>query len=378
MINRNNEYQRLNELYRNVATDAEKNVIKAELNTVNRESLAYIDKLIEDNRHLYVSKVIKSLIPIDVRVPEPPRNDEGNITDPNFQYRWWRAHFFDNLDIFDPDMLRTHLYEEKMFDYLIKVIPQHTDTICVEIDKILAKAQAHAAVFQYILVTVFTHFYESKDIVRGFVVPENVWMHIAEKWYIPHATWAFGGNFHEYLVEQVPKRKPNLIGKRAPPMENLVVLPPEHFKAAALDTAIKSDVYAGAIIEDFRKELKSKYTVLYFWEYSCGFCKQGIQDLFNVWQELKDRDLQVITIQTHFVSRTDKGKWIDFVNEHEMFGFKWINAWSPYSYKYKELYNTATVPLMYLLDENFDIVIRNIVSEQLKDFFDNQIIKNQQ
>jgi thiol-disulfide isomerase/thioredoxin len=266
-------------------------------------------------------------------------------------------------------MLRTEFYEEKLFDYLTRAIPQHSDTICAEIDKILTKAQANDEVFRFILREVFNHFVSSKDIVRGYVAPENVWVHIAEKWYIPFAHWSTD-EYIENLKKEVPKRKPNLIGKPAPPLENLTILPPEHFKAAALDTTIKFDVYAGVIIQDFRKELKSKYTVIYFWEYSCGHCQKGIRELFNIWQELKDKGLQVITVQTYFSARKDKGKWIDFVNEHELFG--WVNAWSPYSYKYKELYNVANVPVMYLLDENYNIIIRNIVAEQVKEFFDNQ------
>jgi hypothetical protein len=277
-------------------------------------------------------------------VPEPPRDEEGNITDPTFQYRWYRANFFNNLNIFDPEMMRNHFYEERLFEFLTRVIPQHTDTICVEIDKILTKAQTNDAVFRYILITLFSHFLESKDIIRGLVVPENIWVYLAEKWYIPFAYWSTD-EYLNNLKEQINKRKPNLIGKHAPPLELLTVLPPEHFKAAALDTAIKFDLYAGRMLEDFRKEYKSKFTVLFFWDYSCGHCKQSIQELHNIWQEFKDMGVQIITVQIYFTSRKDKGKWIDFVNEHDLFG--WVNAWSPYSHKYKDLYNVDNVPVMY-------------------------------
>ena len=378
---RNKHLQQLSELYKNATSDAEKNDINAKRNILSRESLEYIDKLIEENKQLYVSKIIKSLIPILARLPEPPRDELGNITDPNFQYRWWRSHFFDNLNIFDPDMLRTEFYEDKVLEYMTRVIPQHTDTICAELDKILEKARINDEIFRCILVSVYNLYADSKDIVRGYVVPENVWIHLVEKWYIPYATWSTDENI-ENLRKEVANRKPNLIGKHAPPMEMLVVLPTEHFKAAALDTAIMFNVYAGKIIEDFRKELKSKFTVLLFWEFTCSHCKQTIQELFKVWEEYKDDGLQVLTVQIHLTDRKDKGKWIDFVNEKNLFGAGWINAWSPYSYKYKELYNLPNVPVIYLLDENFDIILRgnlkgNIGAETIKEFFDNQM-KNQQ
>ena len=137
-VSRNQQIQQMSELYRNAASDADRAEIIAKRNTLDRESLAYIDQLIGDNHHLYVSKIIQSSIPLRARLPEPPRDDEGNVTDPYFQYRWYRAHFFDNLNIFDPDMLRTQSYEDKLFEY-ITIVPQNNDTICAEIDKILAK-----------------------------------------------------------------------------------------------------------------------------------------------------------------------------------------------------------------------------------------------
>jgi thiol-disulfide isomerase/thioredoxin len=307
---------------------------------------------------LFVSKFLKALIPPETHLPEPPKDADGNVTDREFLYRWYRAHFFDNLNIFDPEMLRMPFYEEKVMDYLTRVIPQHPDTICVETDKILAKAQANDEIFRCILVSVFNHYVSSKVIAH-----ENVWVHLADKWYIPFAKWS-ADDYIEKLKKEVADRKPNLIGHLAPPIEMLMVLSPDHFKAAALDTAIKFDVHVGTQVQDFRKTMKSKYTVLYFWDYSCGHCKTGIQELHKVWEDLKDKGLQVITIQA-ISSREAKGKWVDFANEHNLFG--WINAWCPYTYKYKELYNLSSFPSLYLLDEEHKIILKNIDPEQLRD-----------
>jgi thiol-disulfide isomerase/thioredoxin len=303
-------------------------------------------------------------------MPEATRDDEGNIIDPNFQWRWLRANFFKNFDIFDPDMLRTEFYERKLMDYITRIIPQHTDSINAEIDKILTKSKANDEVFRFILINVFNHYVRKMSdgiIWEGSVVPENVYVHIAERWYIPYATWSLD-DFMENLKKRIADTKPNLIGNKAPPIEMLMILPDDHFRAAALDTAIKFDLYAGNILNDFRRELlNSKFTVLYFWEYSCGFCRTSIRELFNIWEEFKDKGLQVITIQAVCCEKDQKGRWIDFINEHELFG--WINAWSPYSYKYKELYNITSAPTIYMLDENGEIVFRNIGVEQIRDFF---------
>ena len=360
------QQQQLNEQFRSATTDIERNEIRQRLLSMNRELIEYIDNLVEANSNLVVSKFLKTVIPPEARLPEPPRDEQGRITDSLFVYRWYRAHFFDNLNIYDPDMLRTPFYEEKILNYMTRVIPQHPDSINAEADKILSKAKANGNddIFRILMITLFNHYVQSKIIVH-----ENVWVHIADKWYIPYSTWSTA-DYIETLKQEVVKKTPNLIGKQAPPIEMLTALSTEHFKAAALDTAIKFDLYAGRVIPDFRRELKSKFTVLYFWDYSCGHCKQSIRKLFNIWEESKDDDFQVITIQTLFGSRNDKGKWIDFVNENELYG--WINAWSPYSYKYKELYDISSTPQLFLLDEKGNIMLKKLEPEQIKEFIDTQ------
>ena len=372
-VDRHTQLRQLNEQFRNATTDEERNSIRTQAQDIDSKGLEYTQKLIEENSDLYVSKVLRAIIPL--QLPEHPRDEYGNITDSMYVYRWWRNNFFSNLDIFDPDMLRTQFYEEKLFEYIQRVIPQHTDTINAELDKILTRAHAvNDEVFRFILRNVFNHFAGSQEIIRGSVVPENIWVHLAEKWFIPYSHWSTE-EFIENLSNEVTKRKPNLIGAIAPPMEMLMILPPEHFRAAASDTAIKHDLHAGRMVNDFRtdNQLKNKFTVLYFWDFDCGHCRRGIQELFEVWEEYKDKGMQVITVQTVVSDGRGKGRWIDFVNEHNLFGNGWINAWSPYSYKYKEMYNIATVPVTYLLNENFEIILRGIVTEHVKDFFENQV-----
>ena len=355
----NQKRQQLNEQFQNATSDAEKNSIRTRSMELNNERLEFIEKLADGNSNLYVGKFLRALIPIETHLPEPPKDADGNVTDPEFLRRWYRAHFFDNLNIFDPDMLRLHFYEDKLLEYFTRAVPPYPDSICVEVDKILTKAQANDEMFRCVLVSIFNHYVSSKVIAH-----ENVWVHVADKWYIPFAKWS-ADDYIEKLRKEVADNKPVLIGHLAPPIEKLMVLPPEHFKAAALDTAIKFDVHAGKEIRDFRKELKSKYTVLFFWDYSCGHCKQSIKELLSAWEELKDEGLQVITIQI-VNTREAKGKWIDLVNENNMLG--WVNAWAPYTWEHRELYVGAKgVPRMFLLDENSTIILKNIGPEQLKD-----------
>ena len=340
--------QQLGEQYQNAANDTEKKAISEQWQEMNREKKALLLKLINDNEGLYVSKFLKALLPIEI--PDPPRNDQGQITDSTFQYRWYRAHYFDNFNIYDPDMLRNELYERQLTNYLTWFIEYHpvVDTICAEFDRMLTKAKPNKEVFRCVLAILYNHAINNKLLIR-----DNFWVHLVDNWYVPYADWDVKVDEMKNAADKI---RPTLIGKLAPPLEQLLILPPDHFKAAALDTAIKNDVHAGRMTTDFRKEIKSKYLVLIFWDVSCGHCKTAIQELWEIYQACKDKGLQVLAIQT-LIGREGKVKWIDYINEQGM--YDWLNGWIIYNLKWHELYiHGEGVPKIYLLNDKKEIVLR--------------------
>lgn len=55
--------------------------------------------------------------------------------------------------------------------------------------------------------------------------------------------------------------------------------------------------------------------------------------------------------------------WFDFITKHKM--LKWLNVWEPFGYEnYRDKYNVATAPVLYLLDENKKIIAKNIGYKQ--------------
>jgi len=353
--------RQLEEQYKNAVDDTGKKTIIEQWQALGKERMSLIKKLINDNEHLYISKFLKAMF-VPLEIPEPPRDDLGRITDSTFQYRWYRTHFFDNYDIYDPDMLRTPLYEKKVTEYMTLMQNNHPlDTIYAEIDRMLAKSKPNKEVFRCMLATIYNHFINSNLLIR-----ENFWVHLVDNWYVPYADWDVKV---DEMKKAADKIRPTLIGKVAPPLDQLMLLSPDHFKAAALDTAIKNDVHAGKIIPDFRKSIQSKYLVLLFWEVTCGHCKSAIQELWEIYQACKDKGLQVLAIQT-LINRDGKVKWIDFINEHGM--YDWYNGWIIYDLKWHDLYiHGEGVPKVYLLNEKKEIVLRgNFKYENIQIFIE--------
>ncbi len=342
-------------------SETQKDSITKAIDKITKEVLGYMEKVVQDNKGLFFTKFLTAVK--DVEVPEVPKDANGKITDSTFQYRYYKNHYFDNFDYTDPSLLRTPVYERKVKDYVEKVIPQIPDSINKELDIILTRAKPNEEVFRYLLVTFFNMFAQSQ--IMGF---DAVFVHISEKYYIPFATWN-DKEYTEKLKKEIAKKKPTLLGNVAPNFK-LVEVSKDHFIAAKSDTALKNNPYVGSYVNIH--DVKAKFIVLAFWESECGHCKKAIPELHDIYERLKEKGVKVIAI--HTISTVEgKRKWIDFVNEHSL--YDWVNAWSPYSLEFKDIYDVYTTPTILILDANKKIIAKKINPEQVEEVIDFELKK---
>ncbi len=334
-------------------SEDQKKTYREHLSAIDKEVSAHIGEVIKKNPNLFFSTFLKATV--DVDVPDFPRDSKGKVLDSLFQYRYYRTHYFDNFDFTDARLLRTPLYEGKFRTYYEKVIPQIPDSIIPEVDMLINKARKDPEVFRYVLVTLFNSFASSQ--IMGM---DKVFIHIAEKYYIPEASWS-APDFIEKLKKQVAERKPLLIGNIAPNIQ-LVEVPAEHFIQAADDTAAMKNPYVGGFFN--LRDVKAKYTILIFWDADCGHCQMAMPVLHDIYEKLKNQDVKVVAVHT-LGGIEGKEKWVKYVTQHN--DLDWINAWNPYDFSYKEVYDVKSTPVLFLLDENKKILAKQITPEQVYD-----------
>jgi thiol-disulfide isomerase/thioredoxin len=354
--------KKLNEQRNHSTYASQKDSIKQVLSAINTEVTGYIKKTIDTNPKLYISTWLKSLQ--EVEIPPFPRDAKGNVIDSTFQYRYWHNHFFDNFNLADVRLLHTPFYEKKLTYYLDKVIIQHPDTICKEIDLIMTKRGDNDEIYRYLLGTLYNHYANRANEIVGMDAP---FIYFAEKYYLPNATWV-DTKFKDDLKKDISRIKPNLIGNMAPYLP-LAEIPVSHFLQAKSDTAVKNSMQIGRTM--MLPEIKAKFTILIFWEVDCGHCQKEIPLLYDsVRPLLQDKGVKIVAIHM-LTSAEGKAKWVDFVNEHKL--YDWINA-TPLDYAYKETYNVMTTPTIYILDENKRIIMKRIGIKQIPDFI-NRVAK---
>ena len=324
---------------------------KTELDSLNKEVLEYIDVTTNNNPSSFLSTLLVSLR--EVEVPDPSR-DKNGLIDSTFQYRYYKSHYFDNFDLSDVRLLRTPYYEKHLIFYLDKLIIPYPDSIYKEVDWLVEKARADTFLFQYMLTTLFNYYAER---MNKFVGMDAIYVYIAEKYYIPEAHWS-NPKFLTELSDRIKKLKPLLIGKDAPDIQ-LVKIPDDHFKLAATDTLALKNPYVGDFFN--LRNIDAKFILLYFWESDCGHCKKSIPELFRIYNTLKDKGVQIVAV--HMLTGVEgKVKWVDFINNEKLYG--WINAWNPYDFSYREIYDITSSNILYLIDENKKILAKKLSPEQ--------------
>lgn len=351
MILKQEEIGSLQNQLQNSDSQKEKERIRKKIGELTSERKDKIKGIQTDNPDLFVTTFLVATL--DIEVPDPPVNSDGTI-DSAWQYHYYRSHYFDNFDPADARLLRTPLYEDKVMNYLEKVVPQIPDTLNKEIDFLLDGALNDSNLFRFLLITLFNHY--GKSNIMGM---DAVQVHIAEKYYL-HKTWWNDEKFLTDLEDRISKLKPLLLGNVAPDAQ-LLIVPADHFKKAENDSAMKRYPHVGELMNI--SHIKSDMLVLFFWEADCSHCKKAVPEMYRHYiNTLKPMGVEVVAISTLF-GEEGKEKWVDFINKNDL--YDWINAWNPYDYNFKVLYDIRSTPQIFVLNKNKEIIAKRIGTEQV-------------
>lgn len=299
----------------------------------------YLWSVVNNNQSSLLSALVKSIIPIDIPEPVIP----ANCSNPDslkwyFRYNYNKDHFFDHIDFTDERLLRTPIIHSRLESFFTNILMPTPDSINKEIDKLMKKCESSHDMFQYVAVYLFNRYRTSEIMGHDAVI-----FKIAEDYYLNgKADWVTQ-EFLDDLERQVELMRYNLIGL---PAKDLVM---NSYK----------DVYVS--LYDIEKD----FTILYFWEPSCGHCKETTPKLQEFYKTAKDNGIEVFAICT-----TDaKEDWSKYIQENNI---DWINGWDPErTTHFDYYYNVQATPLIYILDRDKKIIAKKLSVEDLSSFIEN-------
>lgn len=311
-------------------TKADSTAITAKLTDIDTRVKKYQKTFIEKHPDYVGAKIVKASID-----PEPPTFKGDDVSVQRQRYYWYRAHFFDNINLGDPVLLRSPVMHSKLDYYVNKLLPQHPDSINAGLDFLYAQMKNSPETERYYI----SHFlnYFAKSQLVGF---DACYVHIGEKYFCP-AAWPDKED-HEKICDNVARLKPLLIGKIAP---NIIVKDRNNQNHALYDVT-------------------TDYTVLFFWAPDCGHCKKAAPHMVEFAKKYKDKGVTVFAMCT---AVTDKGPecWKG-VEEKGFDDNFFYNYYDPYiQSRYKTLYDVQTTPQIYILDRKHEILMKRIGADQL-------------
>lgn len=320
--------------------------IREKVDVVNKEVTTYRDNVAKNNPTTFVAVLFKAMSTV-----EPPKEQEeaakakGDSTYNAFKFRFYKSHFFDNINFSDDRITRTPIYHQKIKEFMTNLVVPQVDSINKDADWLIKKAKANKEVFKY-TVWYITTTHETSNLMGA----DAVYVHMVEQYYMTkQAFWVDTATLRK-ITERAMLLKPLLLGKKAPQL----VLADSTSKYVALHN------------------IPAKYTLVYFWDPNCGHCQKETPKLYEVYQKYKDQGLKAYAVN---IDR-DKKKWTEYTVKNKL---NWINVYDPdYRVSFKQLYDIYSTPVIYLLNEKKEIIAKRIGVEQVDEMLGSMIKADQE
>lgn len=315
---------------------------------INEKVIGRQTEIIENYPATMTARFFKATKQLEV--PDPPKKEDGTI-DSTFQFRYYRDHYFDAFDLSDDALYRLPkpFYQEKIKDYLDRLIVQDPDTLTKAIEKMISKAKKNPETYKIAFWICFTH-YQSHPIM-GL---DEVYVNLYDKYIATgEMDYWLDKSAKQSIKEYVNKVRLSLIGNTAP---NLI-MQDQNFQPRSM------------------YDLKKKYTILFIFNPDCGHCREETPKLVKFYNHSREKlDLEVYAVSTD----TSMKKMRDYIKEMKT---NWVTVNGPRTYVgiYSKLYHADTTPALYIIDDKHKIVGKKILADQLDEFFEKyeKILKKQ-
>jgi hypothetical protein len=250
---------------------------------------------------------------------------------------YYRDHFLDNISWNDPRLIFTPVLEEKINEYLDKIVRYDAGSQKNAIDTLMDRSD-HRKVRQFIAEVLLSRFGRSKH----KPVDEYAYLYLIDTYYLKEDPSWVNEEQLKALKEEYTRLLPVSLHQKAPDL----TLPDRNNRPVSLYVA------------------DSGFLLLFFWDYSCDHCSRIIRDLALLVSKYSYLDLQVFTVFTG----EDTDIWKAYLARK--FPGSWIHTRQPENGpKATDTYNVSFIPCIFLLDGNKTIVSKHVTIPELDTYF---------
>ncbi|MET1169203.1 MAG: thioredoxin-like domain-containing protein [Flavobacteriales bacterium] len=263
-----------------------------------------------------------------------PLNSDTNVY-------WLRSHFWDYTNLRSKSTIINPFFEKNREIYFEQVLGHDPDTVIKQLNKLLNSPMDNQV--RKVLVSTATYHYETSN----YMGEDKVFVWLAQTFYNSgFADWMEKDDLAK-IKEKSDGLSTELIGNPA--------------RDFTFDTKDRGRIKL--------TDVQSPITILYFWDSTCGHCKKETPRLKKLYEEYKDRGLEVvaITLENEFTS------WNKYIAENEL---TWINGYESDFERPNFLwyYYIPTTPKKLILDADKIIIAKNLdIETNMRTFLDDYL-----
>jgi hypothetical protein len=335
---------------RQPAAEAEKKAINDRRKQINDEVQAW--------RANVEKKDPKALLPAlfnglkEPIIPEASKHPGGRY-DSLWAWQYYKSHYWDGVNFADERLLRTPamVFENRFDTYFREVVYPSPDSLKKAADQVLSVAVKNKEMFKFLL----------SKLVQRYVNPEYmgqdaVYVHLFQEYIVPGKADWFDEKQKKFLFERGYYLMSNVVGEKAAPLDLVDTL------------GNPQSLY----------NMKADYTVICFWDATCGHCKEVVPKVDSMFQA-KWRKQGVLLLGV----MTDGGKdnWLDYIRQKNLTG--WLHAYQTEDVRkaesaagqanFRQLYDVLTTPKLFLLDKEKRIIAKQLTYDQLDDLLQRKL-----
>jgi len=287
----------------------------------------------QENANTRLGKLLKARNPMGSRTAVEPGGVER-----------WALAYWSELPLMDPAYFRSPFYHSAIELFFDKAIVPEPDTVVAALSVFFDLPKDTAA--QKYAVALMTNKYETSNLMghdKAFV-----WM--VNKFYrTGYAVWEKPDALAK-ILKKADDIGMNMIGLRAP-----------DFGFTAYDGSAHR-----------LKEALGSYTLLVFYDATCGHCQENMPKFLEVHKKFAPKGLKSVAM-TNEVTLTD---WKPFVEKKGMLGVAgWINGSDTALDRvtFRHFYHIPTTPMVLVLDKDHKIIAKALAPADLEDFLSKKL-----
>ena len=319
--------------------------LRARMEDIRKKMETDREDFMQNNPKNLMSAIFKAQKEVDV--PKAPESVPDSLA-VNWQYEYYKNHYFENFDLCDDRLIRTPLVYQRIKSFHEKVLNmQSPDTIKYAWERQIENARCgdgKGEIFKYMI------WFPVDACQRSEIIGQDaIWVYLAKKYYLGGDAYWASKSIVENFRKRIERVEPLLIGNK-----------PLEFYCPDTSIVSKGDNHDWVSVFSSPK----RYSVIIFWSTTCGHCRTAMPQWHKLYMEKKDvLDFEVFAVCKDF----DVPAWIKYIQEHDL--GDWINLNGKESnLDYNDAWDITTTPTVYVLDREKRIVTKKIDPQYLRDF----------